>query len=316
MGGGQDGAGAGSAAGIIGAGAFASALRFGAAFFAFLTFFFAAFLATFSVFFFLAGAAFFFFPGFLFAFDFFAMIVLPIHVESPSAPNQMGDRVHTTATTCSAHCRAGVPRRRGPMTPKRLWAWSARSPIDQLNRMHNGKFRARRDLRDATDIAGSNHIRAQLLDSPDFALAQPSCDVRLKNIVGADRAAAQMTFRYIFDLETDFAEKILWLARDPLAMLQRAGGVISDHESGRLWIGLQRNSGEVFADVLGESRYACRALRVGPVGAQHEAVILDRRSAARSVDEDRVGVLDGRPGVDICTRLGQCLTVAAHVMDE
>jgi hypothetical protein len=68
--------GAGAGAGIAGAGFFAGALRFGAAFLAFF-FFGAAFLATFFV---LAGAAFFFFTGFFFAFafDFFAMIVLPI----------------------------------------------------------------------------------------------------------------------------------------------------------------------------------------------------------------------------------------------
>jgi hypothetical protein len=91
IGGGQDGPGAGSGAGIEAD----FALRLGAAFFAFVTFFalfFVAFLATFSVFFFLAGAAFFFFPGFFFAFDFFAMIVPPIHAESRSAP-KMGDRV-------------------------------------------------------------------------------------------------------------------------------------------------------------------------------------------------------------------------------
>src|ERR1700683_4680942 len=120
MGGGQDGAGAGSAAGI-GAGFFTAALRLGAAFLAFFfTAFFAVFLATFSVFFFLAGAAFFFFPGFFFAFDFFAMIVPPIHVESRRLP--WGDRVHATITTenRSARCRGGAHRRKRPMVPKLL----------------------------------------------------------------------------------------------------------------------------------------------------------------------------------------------------
>ncbi len=93
---GEDGAGAGSAA-DIGTGFFAGALRLGPAFFvtfaAFFTVFFAAFFgaffaADFIVFFFLrAGAA--FFVDFFFAFDFFAMIVLPIHAADniPSAPN-------------------------------------------------------------------------------------------------------------------------------------------------------------------------------------------------------------------------------------
>ena len=80
---GEDGAGAGSAAGI-GAGFFAGALRLGAAFFVtldpFFAIFFGAFLAAdFIVFFFLRAGAAFFFVDFFFAFDFFAMIVLPIH---------------------------------------------------------------------------------------------------------------------------------------------------------------------------------------------------------------------------------------------
>src|SRR5580693_4776927 len=100
IGGGQDGAGAGSAAGI-GAGFFTAALRLGAAFLAF----------------FFAGAAFFFFPGFFFAFDFFAMIVLPIQVEVRRLP--WGDRVHATITTenRSARCRGGAHRRKRPMVP-------------------------------------------------------------------------------------------------------------------------------------------------------------------------------------------------------
>ena len=89
---GEDGAGAGSAVGI-GAGFFTGALRLGAAFFvtfdAFFAIFFGAFFAAdFIVFFFLrAGAA--FFADFFFVFDFFAMIVLPIHAayNIPSAPN-------------------------------------------------------------------------------------------------------------------------------------------------------------------------------------------------------------------------------------
>jgi hypothetical protein len=50
--------------------------------------------------------------------------------------------------------------------------------------MNDRQFRARRDLCDAANIASRNHIRSQSLDSPDFTLAQPPCDVGLQNIVG------------------------------------------------------------------------------------------------------------------------------------
>jgi hypothetical protein len=76
-GGGQDGAGAGSGAWTTGGGAgfFARALRVGAAFF---TAFLVDFLVALTVFFFLRAGAAFFFVDFFFAFDLFAMFVLPI----------------------------------------------------------------------------------------------------------------------------------------------------------------------------------------------------------------------------------------------
>jgi hypothetical protein len=94
LGGVQAGAGAASAIGA-GAGFGAAAALFGlltAFFAAFLAGFFAAFLAVFffaaafNVFFLRAGAAFFFFPDFIFALDFFAMIDLPIAATDPNTP--------------------------------------------------------------------------------------------------------------------------------------------------------------------------------------------------------------------------------------
>jgi hypothetical protein len=74
-GGGQDAAGAGSGAWTTGAGFFAGALRFGAAFFKVLL---ADFFAALTVFFFLRAGAAFFLVDFFFAFDLFAMFVLPL----------------------------------------------------------------------------------------------------------------------------------------------------------------------------------------------------------------------------------------------
>ena len=77
-------------------------MRLGAAFLAGAAFFFAAFFfgAALTTFFFLpAAAAFFFFPGFFFAFafDFFAMIDLPILASQMIRAAPMGDRHCATA---------------------------------------------------------------------------------------------------------------------------------------------------------------------------------------------------------------------------
>jgi len=101
---------------------------------------------------------------------------------------------HPKPRLCSAACRRRVHRRvcrrLRPMLPQHRRTRPASSPVDQLDRMDRRKLRARCDLHDATKIAGCDHVRSQSLDSPDFTLAQPPCDVRLQNIVGPRRTAA------------------------------------------------------------------------------------------------------------------------------
>src|SRR6202007_2293018 len=106
--------------------------------------------------------------------------------------------------------------------------------------MDRRQFRARGDLSHAANISCRDHIRSQFLDSPDFALAQPSCDVWLQNIVRAGGAAAQMTVPDLLHCEAELAEKLLWLTRDALSVLQRARGVIGDHKSLRGLCGFDR----------------------------------------------------------------------------
>src|SRR6202035_4245925 len=101
--------------------------------------------------------------------------------------------------------------------------------------MDGGQCRARCDLCDAADIACCNHIRSQSLDSPDFTLAQPSCNVGLHNIVGPGRAAAEMAIWNILHDEAEFGEKVLRLPHDALPMLQRTSGLISDRQRWRLF---------------------------------------------------------------------------------
>src|SRR5580704_16591134 len=124
--------------------------------------------------------------------------------------------------------------------PERGWTCPPGGPIDQLDRMDGWKFSARRDLRHAADIASRNHIRSQSLDSPDFALAQPSCKVGLQNIVGAGRAAAQMTVRHVLHCEAKFCEQLLRLPVDALAVLQGARGMVCHGEPRPVLHGLER----------------------------------------------------------------------------
>src|SRR5208282_325740 len=201
---------------------------------AFFAIFFGAFFAAdFIVFFFLrAGAA--FFADFFFVFDFFAMIVLPIHAayNIPSAPN--GKPVHTinyrpSPRSARGHGRAHDQTR--PMLPKRWRTGPPGGPVDQLDRMDNRESRARGDLRHAANIASCNQIRSQSLDSPDFALAQPSCDVGLQNIVRSGRAAAQMALRHVLHREAELEQQLFRLPGNPLSVLQGARRVIGDDES-------------------------------------------------------------------------------------
>src|SRR5271169_727195 len=97
------------------------------------------------------------------------------------------------------------------MPSERRRTWPPGGPIDQLDRMDGWKLRARCDLRDAADIACGDHVRAQSLDSTDFALAQPPCEFGLEDIVGAGGAAAQMTFRHVLHHEAELGEQFFRL---------------------------------------------------------------------------------------------------------
>ena len=122
----------GCAASRQAAGAGFGAMRLGAAFFAcaafFAAFFFGAALTTF--FFLRAGAAFFFFPGFFFAFafDFFAMIDLPICCQMRTERPPWRDPYlrHDATEPRSARCRGEA--RRAADTPAAL---RTRPPVAQ-----------------------------------------------------------------------------------------------------------------------------------------------------------------------------------------
>jgi predicted component of type VI protein secretion system len=57
----------------------------------------------------------------------------------------------------------------------------------------------------------------------DLVVAQLARDLRLHDVVGARRAAAQMTLRHILDREPGRLEQRLRRGRDLLAVLHRTG---------------------------------------------------------------------------------------------
>ena len=121
---------------------------------------------------------------------------------------------------------------------------------------------AGRDLRDAADIAGGDHVGLEPFDIGDLAVAQPLRQLRLQNVVGAGRAAAQMAFRHIFHHEAAASTSSSFgLAHHLLAVLQRAGGVIGDGQPAAPRRPAASSVGEIFGDVLAPAprpRRPCR----------------------------------------------------------
>src|SRR5690348_16416138 len=106
--------------------------------------------------------------------------------------------------------------------------------------------------------------------------------------------------------EPRLAEQPLRGLDDFLAVLERAGAVIGDPAPGRI-------DGAFEPDLAHELRYVPRERRNGRgllgklgISTEHEAIILDRGSAAGGVDHNRVepAVLDlPRPGENVGARV-------------
>src|SRR5690606_12272981 len=76
---------------------------------------------------------------------------------------------------------------------------------------------------------------------------------------------------------------------------------------------------QVLGDVLRKCRHAGRFLGIGRIKAQHVAVVLDRRAAAGSRDDDRVeaAIVDElAPAVHVAAGKVEGIIFPAHVMDE
>ena len=80
-------------------------------------------------------------------------------------------------------------------TPQRLRLQSAGGPIEELDRMYDRNWGTGGKLGDAADVAGCDQIGLDGSYVGQLAIPQRGSDLRLQNIVGPRRAAAEMPFR-------------------------------------------------------------------------------------------------------------------------
>src|SRR5687768_17190914 len=87
------------------------------------------------------------------------------------------------------------------MTGQGLGQGATGCPIEQFDGVNDRDGRPRADLSHAADIPRRYHLRLGALDVADLALAQLRRDLRLDEVVDTGRAAAQVAFRHLSDLE-------------------------------------------------------------------------------------------------------------------
>src|SRR6201993_3958969 len=100
-----------------------------------------------------------------------------------------------------------------------------------------------------------------------------------------------MSFRHIDRLEARGRKERLWPGVNALPVLHRAGGMIGDPPFGSARGRCRRGEPEGLnhlGDLAGGGPYSRRLLGVNSIFAQHKAVILYGRAAARSVDYDGI----------------------------
>ena len=175
------------------------------------------------------------------------------------------------------------------------------------------------ELRHTTEIASSNDIRSDPCNVCCFSLRKSTSNYRLKHVVGSGRSAAQMSLRHVADFESGPRQQCLRLVQHPLAVLQRAGRMIGDHEVAVAHRRHQVERGQIFRHVfrrLGDPR---RLFRIDMVVAQQKTVILHHRAAAGRGDQDRVDpfALDRtRPDVDVAPHKIERFALAAEMMGQ
>ena len=79
-----------------------------------------------------------------------------------------------------------------PFYSHALWALTTISPVKQPDSVNHRQAGARGNLGDAANIASRHHIGIERGNIFDLPVAQGRGKLRLENVVGASRTAAQM----------------------------------------------------------------------------------------------------------------------------
>src|SRR5271169_1833649 len=129
-----------------------------------------------------------------------------------------------------------------------------------------------------------------------------------------------MSLGHVERLEARCGEQRLWPGMEALPVLHRAGGMIGDTPFGTAGGRCRRGEPERLnhlGDILSERCDPRRLLSVSSIFAQHKAVILDRRAAARGVYHDRVKPGDEArafPRIDVGARETKRRCLPAEMM--
>src|SRR5262245_20117007 len=88
-----------------------------------------------------------------------------------------------------------------------------------------------RDLEDATDVAGDDHLRAGCFDIVQLAPAEPLRHLRLRQVVGSRGAATDLRLLQRNNFKTgNHAQQGTWLAADLLSVAEVTGVMIGHLE--------------------------------------------------------------------------------------
>jgi hypothetical protein len=112
--------------------------------------------------------------------------------------------------------------------PQRFRLRPAGGPVEEFDCVDDRNWGTGGELGDATDVAGCDQIRVGGCDVGQLAIPQRLSDLRLQDVVGPRRAAAEMPFRYVKRLEPCHGKEPLWPSIYPLSVLHRAGGMVGD----------------------------------------------------------------------------------------
>src|SRR5215204_1524239 len=99
---------------------------------------------------------------------------------------------------------------------KRLRQRAAGRPVEEFDGVDDRDRGAACDLRHAADVAGSDQVRLHALNVGDFPRPQLPSDLRLEEIVGACRAAADVTLGHVLHAEAGLPQELLRLLADLL----------------------------------------------------------------------------------------------------